>query len=153
MEDDTTMNDTPMLAEAAIDPVLIRQEYIKLPADLAIANARFAAAYAEYLHADTACERVKARLSIEWRETLNDMGMKATVGMVDEKVITDDRYIRVQDHRDIAEIDKVKARGVVDALIAKKDMLVSLGAHIRAELSDPTVRAQVRDAYQAEAND
>ena len=50
-----------------------------------------------------------------------------------------------------AESEKQKLRGKVEVVSAKKEMLISLGAHIRVEMSDPMIRAQVKNNKEAMA--
>jgi len=118
---------------------------VRLPADLAHWNARFADAYEAFLEADLAFDKMESRLAVEHREELLAMGSKATEAAVREAVQTDPRWSQARMARIDAEVDKVRARGVVDAILAKKDMLISLGAHVRQEIdNNPTLREQVR---------
>lgn len=130
----------------AIDPVLVREEYVRLPADLATWNARLVAATERYLEADLVVDRTTARLTIEHRERLLACGEKATEAQVKAHVESDERWISARMDRIEAEVEKLRVRGVVDAVLTKRDMLISLGATIRQELHDPRIRRQARDA-------
>ncbi len=130
---------------AGKDPSLIQEEYIRLPADLATWNARYAEASEAYLEADTAFDYLCAQLSVEWRESFHDAGMKATEAGIKEKVESDRRYVNARRKRNMAEVEKMRMRGVVDAICAKRDMCISLGAFIRQELNDPRIRQEMAD--------
>jgi hypothetical protein len=134
-------------AAVSIDAILIRQEYIDLPAHLAWWNAKLAAAMEEDMRAKLTLETWEARLRIEWRERLHadPTVSKPTESMIGERVAVDDRYVAVRMEYIDAECVKARAKGVVDAIQAKRDMLTSLGAHIREELrSNPSIREHAR---------
>lgn len=126
-----------------IDPVLIQNEYIKLPAHLARANAVLVSRTEDYLHAKHAFEKTEAQISIEMREIASG---KMTVNAVRDQVLVDKRYELAHLVLIDAEIEMRRVRAVVDAIHAKKEMLISLGATIRKELDDPRIRDQARDA-------
>lgn len=132
------------LAKACeIDPLCIQEEYVRLPADLAYWNQKYAIAFRAWARARLSRKRLEAVLAIEHREQFAVDGRKATEGMVTAAVETDDRLEAAAAFEVEAEVEKVRLWGVLDAVRAKKDMLVSIGAHVRAEMnSDPTVRAQ-----------
>ena len=136
----------------SIDAVLIRQEYIDLPAHLAWWNTKYAAAFEDDLTAKLELETCEARLRIEWRERLREdpTVSKPTEAMIAERVSDDQRYITARLTYIDAESKKARCRGVVDAIQAKRDMLTSLGAHIREELrSNPALR----DVAQGDVSD
>ena len=135
-----------------IDPVLIRDEYIRLPQQLSRAGMIYAAAHGNYLEADLAYDRTTAQMRIWHREHLESVGTRATEGAVKDAVENDQRWIDAKMNRISAEIERARAKAHVDAMHAKKDMLVSLGAHIRQELgNDPTIRNRdnIRDTRRA----
>lgn len=66
---------------------------------------------------------------------------KPTEKDAEARVELDDRWQAAQDAEIVAEVEREKMKGAVAALVAKKDMLVQLGANQRAELErDPVVR-------------
>jgi hypothetical protein len=136
----------------SIDPLLIQEEYVRLPADLAYWNERYVQAYRAQGTAKSRKERLFALLSLQTRQRLVDEGLKPTESMVTAHVEGDKSYIAVADSFFAAEVELVRIKGVVEAVRAKKDMLVSVGAHIRAELnSDPSLRSESRSARQHDA--
>jgi hypothetical protein len=130
----------------AIDPLQLNEAFTRLPAELAYATQRASEALSAHLHADLDLDRAVARLSIEWRETLEDMGDKRpTEAQVKAKVESDQRYIDARVAAIEAEVALAKAKGIAEAVRAKRDMVVSLGAAVRAELEgQPSLRAQHR---------
>lgn len=134
---------------AKIDPLQLNDEYIRLPADLAHWNARLAEATEAQLEAELVFERTEAKLFIGWREQLAmEAGAKVTESTVKERVHDDPRYADARMKMIEAEVALKRVRGVVDAIGAKKEMLISLGAHVRKEMDgSPAVRQQHRDAH------
>ncbi len=130
-----------------IDPLSLQEEYIRLPADLGYWSMKYANAFRVYSYARLRRKRLEALLSIEHRERLADDGKRATEGMVSVAVETDPRFAEALAGEVEAEVEKVRLWGVLDAIRAKKDMLVSFGAQLRAEMdSDPTIRASRANA-------
>lgn len=135
-----------------IDPLGLQEEYVRLPADLAYQSSRYAQAYREAARAKSARKRLGALLAIEHRARLQLDG-RATEAMVEAAVETDPRMQTAEDREIDAEVERQRLYGIVDAVRAKKDMLVSIGAHVRAEMgADPTVRA-AHAAMRAGKND
>lgn len=129
-----------------IDPLDMKSEYIKLPAHLAHWNARLADATENELTADLAFDRTESHLYLELREQLVAEGQKATEAMVTHRVQTDQRWVDAKMRLIEAEVELVRVKGVVTAIHAKREMLVSLGAHVRKEMEhDPTLRQASRD--------
>lgn len=83
---------------------------------------------------ENALKRLYAQLDHEKRGALMSAGVKTTEKMIENSVITDERYIAGE-----AEVlEGQKQVGVLkaarDAMIHRRDMLVSLGATYRAEV-------------------
>lgn len=127
-------------ADARIDTFDLEGEYTRLPADLAYHNEVFADAYQTYLLAKETRKQVEANAA----QGARIANPKATVGAIDAVVDLDEDVHNARMQEIAAEADKIRQFGRVDALRAKKEMLISLGAHIRAtELNgDPTIRQQ-----------
>jgi hypothetical protein len=132
---------------ANIDPLNINDEFVRIPSDIAYCNALYSDARKDKLYAELVRTRTVARLRIEHRERLLEEEKKATEGMISSAVEDDDRYQLAYQAEIDAEIREVRYRGVCEALRAKKDALISLGAQYRAEMdSDPMVKKTARDA-------
>ena len=137
------------LAKAVdIEPLAIQEEYVRLPADLAYWNQKYSEAYSSWLGQKLHRKRMVAMLTLEHRERLLSLdGKKATVDAIRASVEDDERLMRVEEMEIALEVEKIRLWGVLDAVRAKREMLVSLGAHIRAEMQgDPRVNREVRDA-------
>src|SRR5688572_3935542 len=117
-----------------IEPTVIEEEYVRLPGDLAYWNARYSVAYQRWLQAKLERETTEARLSESWRGQLGTKPGRVTVGEVEAKVVQDPLYTQARQAENDAESEKVRLWGVMDALRTKKEMLVSLGAHMRLEM-------------------
>lgn len=125
-----------------IDAFAIQEEYMRLPADLAYWNERYASVHRHWLEMKAKRERVYAERLMVVRQGLqfeldSDPLKKGriTISEVEVGVMRDDAYMAVRDKEISAEAEKIRLWGVLDAIRAKKDMLVSLGAHMRAEMA------------------
>lgn len=128
----------------AVEPLALEEEFVRVPSDLAFWNERFARAQRAVLLEKAVLERVEAELSELHRGMLKAAG-KATDAMVEERVHRDPTYQRQKKAVADAEYEKLRAYGVVDAIRTKRDMIISLGAHIRAEMArDPVVRDKLK---------
>ena len=130
-----------------IDPLQINEEFIRIPGDLAYWNGKYADALREFLMAKINKDRVKGILRIDCRDELVEAGKKPTEGLVNDHVDQHEDYIASAERLAAAETGKGRLYGVLDAVRSKKEMLISLGAHLRAEMEhDPLIRDQSRGA-------
>jgi hypothetical protein len=144
------------LAECVkIDDTVITEEYIRLPSDMAYWNARYADCFRFWLQAKVQRDLTEARLSAEWREQLEAKakGGRITLGEIENAVFQDPQYIDAKAKEVMAEAEKVRLYGIMEALRAKREMLVSLGAHLRMEMDhDPMLRKQAYIDREKERN-
>lgn len=142
-----------VMEATSIDPLLLEEEFAGIASKLAYFNEQYADAYRNMLLAKARYERTEAQRSLEIRESLDDGGKKPTEATIRAHVDTDDKVIAARLHLVECESDKVRLGGVLDALRAKKDALISIGAHIRAEMGgNPSLRAEARGARDAAAS-
>lgn len=113
-----------------IEPMALEEEFVRLPADIASFNEQFAEALEEFLRAKRNEERTYARLYMSEREGAEK---KTTEAMVRHTVELHPDYEAATLRRIMAEVEKARLRGVLDALSAKRDSLISVGAQIRDE--------------------
>jgi hypothetical protein len=134
------------LAEVVrIEPLALEEEFVRLPSDLAYWNERYAQAMRAHLVAEIDRNRLCAQLRIECRERILLTLPKATESMVESAVEMDQRNFDAKMRAIEAEVDEKRLRGVLDAVRTKRDMLISLGAHVRIEMEhDPVIREEVR---------
>lgn len=125
----------------------LNDEFVRVSADLAYWGAKFTEAHKTFLKSKLNLDVGEARLLIEVRERLTIEGKKPTESVVDAgvKSCIDYQALRIK-HID-AEVERDRIRLILDAVRAKKDMLVSIGATVRAEMSgDPYLRKSMSDA-------
>lgn len=128
-----------------IYPEAIQEEYVRLPSDLAYWGQRYTDALRAFLTAKVNLDRTEARLKIACRAELEAKNSKVTESMVSAAVDQHPEMEAARLGHIATEVEKVRLGGVLDAIRAKKDMLVSLGAHVRSEMEhDPLLRDQSR---------
>jgi len=129
-----------------IDPTNLNQEYIQLPSQLAYFNNRYAEVYRYWTECKAVSEQVAAQLAQQIRDHLSATSKgRVTLAEVDQQVLLDPTYRQAKAKERVAEAEKVRLYGVMDALRTKRDMLISLGANYRLEMSgDPMLRAQAK---------
>jgi hypothetical protein len=122
-----------------IMPEAIQEEFVRIPADLGFWNERYAQALRAFLLSKLGRDETEARLYLHHRERMAAAGHKASEAQVDAAVRSDpemhEANMRVVD----AQVDYQRARGTVDAVSAKKDMVTSLGAQLRTEMEGDLV--------------
>jgi hypothetical protein len=133
-----------------IDDLALDEEFIRTPADLAFWNARYADALRDYMLAKLEHERTAARLHLTIKAQAEDGTIpglrKPTVSDVEAMVTSSPEFQASALALIEADIARQRARGHVDAVATKKDMLQSLGAKLRAEMAgDPAVRGEHRE--------
>jgi len=130
-----------------IMPEAIQEEFVRMPADLGFWNERCADALRAHLLAKLAKDETHSRLYIHHRERMAAAGHKATETQVEAAIDTDPEMHEAQLRVVDTQVDYQRARGVVDAVSCKRDMLQSLGAHIRTEMEgDLVIRNRVAGA-------
>lgn len=139
-------NEGPLVEDSFnINSLQLEDEFTKLPSKLAYYNALHAAATKVEGLAKVKLGRLEADLYVEVREgmELDPKITRVTEKMVDMAV---SRHPTLHDAQaDYFEIRRKKnvLAGYCDALRAKKDMLIQLGAHVRAEMErDPSIRGE-----------
>lgn len=128
-----------------INPEDIQEEFVRIPSDLAYWNARYARALREHLLAKVDRDVLKAQLDPLIRRELMEAGAKLTEALVKSTIESDDRLIEAERRCVEAEVQKNEVYGYLDAIRSKKEMLISLGAHLRAEMEgDPLIREEAK---------
>lgn len=123
----------------AINPGMVRDEFIEFPSQLSAFGSRYADAISDAAAKAERLEDVEADVYMELRANKTKDQSEA---MLQAMVRRDPRVRVARDLAAQAEAHKVKFKHkVMDPLYAKKEMLISLGAHQRAELAgDPMIR-------------
>lgn len=121
-----------------VDATDMRAEYSRVSSDLAFWSAQYAKAYSRFVQGKILLDRARASAYLVERETCEEMGKKATEASIDARVRLDSQVQDAEAELIEADYERERLRGVVDAIRAKKDMLVSIGATVRAEwAADP----------------
>lgn len=118
-----------------IDDTDLAAEFTRLAADLAWWNMRLAEAERDHYVAKVAVKQAEASATLAAPERLAERGVKATVATIEATV---QRMPSVQDaHVEAADRlhDLKRIKGVAEAISTKRDMLISLGAQLRREMS------------------
>lgn len=139
-----------------VDPEFLSEEFVRIPADLAYYNERYSRALGAYLEAKAERERIAGELSIspkfikDLTDKINEYNeedekpKRPTVDQLKAAVLNDPAFIEARLIETRADAERTRLRGCVDALATKRDMVVSLGAHVRLEMQhDPVVRSRM----------
>lgn len=134
-----------LLQLVQIDPERIQEAFCQLPADLVRWNQIYADVLREHLIQKARVDSTFHRLNIEHRERIIAQGGKATEAMVTAAVETDPEWSSVKLAAIEAEVEKARVNGVCESIRARRDMLISLGSHVRVEMeNDPVLRERTR---------
>jgi len=125
-----------------INPLNIAEHFQRVPAELAYYNQQYADAVSDYLISKAKCDRAHAVAYVDLAEATDSRGKKLTVAAIEAAIQLDAEYQAAKAAFISSEANKQELRGKVDVVSAKKEMLISLGAHLRVEMSDPMVKAQ-----------
>ena len=135
LDGDEDLDQAPeVLDEFTIDPERIRQEFVRIPAQMARANQVYADALGAYLRAEAKLKEVHARCYLSTREAAEDAGEKLTEAAMKARIETTTSYLFAVSKSIDAEMAKVRAQGQAESVREKCRALQSLGAHVRAEL-------------------
>jgi hypothetical protein len=128
-----------------IIPEAISEELIRVPGEIAYWNARYSDALRVALDAKAERKRMYAALYIEIRNALTSASPpKPTEAMIDASVIDHPDYDDAVRAENKAEAGVKEAFGHLDAIRAKKDVLMTLGGILREEMrGDPILRDEV----------
>lgn len=130
-----------------IDPLDLQEAFCKVPAQLAYWSGKYATSYRKAAAAKANEKQVAAAYREVARDRANSLRGKATEGDVAAQLEGIDEVQEAREATIEAEYEKTRLFGIVDAIRTKKDMLISIGAHVRAEMDhDPTIRAHHRGA-------
>ncbi len=130
----------------SLDPTSIQEHFQRVPADIAYWNEQLSVATNRYLDAKLERERAHARVFLDEKQKAEAAKTRATEKYLEAVISVNEEYIEAKEAENLWESKKLRYRGIVDALAAKRDMLISLGAHIRLEmLHDPMLRKNLAE--------
>ena len=117
-----------------IDDLQLNDEFKRIPADYAYWSGLYSEAKQVYLLAKIERSHVWARTRLELRETLTMQGERVTEARLDAEAEVNDEYHHARQEEALAEVEMVRLNGVLEAIKTKREMLISLGAHVRQEM-------------------
>jgi len=122
----------------------ISGEYMRVPGDLAYFVKKYAEAEYAYLAAKAEVDRQKGGAYERARKSLEedpDIKKAPTEKMVEARAANDTLLMGALEDLAFASSQRKLYDGYVDAVKSKRDMLISLGAHMRKEReADPVIR-------------
>lgn len=125
-----------------ITPEAIEEEYVRCVPHLARQNELYAEAVRRFLHAERAVKKLAAHLYLQFREEATKRISEHTLKAMVE---TDESYQDAKIEAIEAEAAKVKLYGRVEAMRAKKEAIISIGAQLRAEMGgSPQAASEAR---------
>jgi hypothetical protein len=136
-------DDADFLRECVtILPEDIQTQFEEIPGQLAYWNAQYGKALRAHLNAEIDVKVTRARVYNQLIDgAIAAGGKKPTEEHLKALVEANEDYIQMQYASADAEAKKNDLYGKLDAIRSKKEMLVSLGAHLRAEMGgDPLIR-------------
>jgi hypothetical protein len=123
------------------DPEKIVQSFTEMPSQIAWAATRHAQAVRTHLRTKARARRLRGLLEIQAREELRQFYPKPTESQVAARTEQDARWVVAQEEEIEAEVSRELTKGLLEAARCKRDMLISIGATLRAELErDPVIR-------------
>jgi hypothetical protein len=136
--------DSILRASVDIDPADLNEEFIRAPGHIAYWNQQYADAHREHGVAKIEYDRAWAQLYCQLRADFEGRKPAITVDALKAMVDQDPDIYEKQMQVVVTDAERIRLRGIVDAVVAKKDMLQSLGAKLREEMrGDPVLRNQL----------
>lgn len=146
-----------------IDPMALEHEFIRCPSDIAYLAAKHARAIGDDLRSEAKRKKLWGLLLIQAREDLDaandsaqrladataakeghkpkDAKIRITESMVEAQAQQLSAWREATENEIDSKVAREIARGNLLAVLAKKDMLVQMGANARAEMErDPSIR-------------
>lgn len=123
-----------------VEPMALQEEFVRVSSDLAYWSAKYSLAYKQKLLSEVRRKQITARQYFAIKEQLiKDIG-KAIQKDVDHKLELDEEVQKAKAEEIEAEFEKERLKGILNAITSKRDMLISVGAQIRAEMAqDPFI--------------
>lgn len=127
-----------------IDEANLDEHFKRLPGELAYWTARYAEAYKAHEIAVADLKAVRGRELVDAKATMQVNGKPPTDTWLTAHVDSHEDVMDAHVQAANCLADKIRLRGVVDTMMAKRDMLQSWGAKLRVQMmGDPTVRERV----------
>lgn len=141
----TAENEAEYLHQSVdITPEALQEEFRRIPADMAYWGERYAEATREALRTYAGRKLAYAEALLRVKGQAKVTGGKLSEAEAAAHAETDPMYQQAVLDEVEAEAAKVAAKTRFDAVVAKKDMIVSIGATQRAEMAPHQLR---KDSY------
>lgn len=123
-----------------IDRHNLNDEFCRVSADYAFWADRYSELDGQLIRAKAGLDEAKARADADVRSALFARGEKATETKVEHLVNISSVVMGAVGQLASVTTNRTRVKGILEAIATKRDMLVSLGATIRAERqADPTL--------------
>jgi hypothetical protein len=165
-EGDIELLEAELREAIRVEPTTLEEEFVRTGADLAWWSAKSARALGAHLRATARRKRLHGLLYIRARQELEEIAEDATLvrvlddeplkgrkpkpprerrppteGMVEARLEGYPEWEQAVEDEIAAEVERERLKGAVVALLARKDMVVQLGATARAEMErEPMIR-------------
>lgn len=123
-----------------ITPEALNEEFARIPADMAYWGERYAEATQDALRSYAARKLAHAKAFLQVKHYAATTGTKITETEATSKVEVDSAYQAAVLAEVEAESAKLLAKTRFEAISAKRDMIISLGATQRAEMAPQHIR-------------
>ena len=127
------------LESVQIDPDNLSMEFVTLSGRFAYFAEIFNNKVQKAQQAKMTLENVRSCKLLSYRERFKAISYKATVDEVNSQVQLDCDVLNAEKAMLDADIERLKYKHILDAILMKRDMLQSLGAKIRAEMAMDTI--------------
>lgn len=126
-----------------LDHLNLQDEFVRIAADFAYWNEKYARCTRVYLLAKAAHGRAVAQTRLTVREILESGGRKTTESQVEARVETDEELAGSHARVIGYEAECLRLRGLLEAIRTKSQMLMQMGAHVRTEMQgSPRIREE-----------
>jgi len=143
-----------LLIEAIkIDPLDLQIQFAEYSAHLAYWGARMVEAERDFQYADKNYDEVVSKTSLILREQLTKDGKKPTEATIEAATHLDPEVSKARQDRIESDARMRRLKTDLEAVRSKRDMLMMMGAQIRAEIqADPRIKDQMADAKSSQLN-
>ena len=145
-QESLNVDEADVLSAVSVDANDIENDMVKLSAQLARFNYLLTQALRASLTAKMNLEIGEARMHLMHRASLEQLGHKTTEKLLESLVRDDPNYTILREALIVADVERERLRGITSAIMAKREMLVTIGNRINAELRADPVAAAVRGA-------
>lgn len=123
-----------MIEARTVNPDQLEQLMPKQVADFAVASYRLSLAHKQTQMIDLELETLQARLYRMYRNKIIEKGDKPTEKLIDSYIKANEKYIELSQKLFDAETIESINKGIVSALVQRKDIIVQMAVNRREEI-------------------